>query len=279
MSLFKRIEQRFGTAGVVLGVIAMVLALGGSAFAAKNALTGKQKKEVKKFSKQFSKKFAKKFAKAGPAGPQGPAGPAGPKGDNGSNGSNGTDGKEGKQGPAGPGVLVNESFCGGSGGVEVEAEGSGEPHEVCNGEPGMLQPGEVLKPGVSLAGSWSALIPPTGPEGTEPGKIKDEYSNAVSFPIPLSTSLGFTKVKAVKPSESAPAECDNGEAPAPSVENPEADNGYLCMFVGKEEEAELLAVPALKMTTGVGASRTGFRLAVQGTPEKYVYGTYAVTGS
>src|SRR6185295_17935744 len=46
MSLYHRFKDRFGTAGVVLGVIAMILAVGGSAIAA-SGLNGKQKKEVK----------------------------------------------------------------------------------------------------------------------------------------------------------------------------------------------------------------------------------------
>src|SRR6476659_7771345 len=89
MSLYHRFKDRFGTAGVVLGVIAIVLAIGGSALAA-SGLTGKQKKEVKA--------IAKSFQGTGPAGPQGAPGPQGlpgAKGDNGAAGTNGTNGTNG----------------------------------------------------------------------------------------------------------------------------------------------------------------------------------------
>lgn len=87
--MFSRIHQRLGTAGFVVAVVALVAALSGSAFAAKQFIT-----------KQEAVKIAKKYA--GKRGPTGPAGPQGPAGSPGARGSTGSQGLEGATGPAGP---------------------------------------------------------------------------------------------------------------------------------------------------------------------------------
>jgi hypothetical protein len=89
--MFSKLQDRLGTAGLVIAVVALIAALTGTAFAAVG-LNGKQKKEVKKIAKQF-------VGKPGPAGPVGPAGPAGPAGPT---GSTGPTGQQGTTGPAGP---------------------------------------------------------------------------------------------------------------------------------------------------------------------------------
>jgi len=97
MSLYQRFHNRFGSAGVILGVIALILALGGTALAAKGALTSKQKKEVKK----IAQKYAGKDGAPGAQGPAGPAGPAGPRGEVGPKGNTGEKGDTGEEGPEG----------------------------------------------------------------------------------------------------------------------------------------------------------------------------------
>ena len=94
MSLYQRFQDRFGTAGVVLGVIALILALSGTALAAKGALTSKQKKEVEKIAKKYA-------GKPGAPGATGPQGAPGPKGDTGPKGGTGAEGEEGPEGPEG----------------------------------------------------------------------------------------------------------------------------------------------------------------------------------
>jgi hypothetical protein len=79
---------RFGAPGIV-AVIALVFALAGGAYAASNALSGKQKKEVEKIAKKYA-------GKPGAAGAAGPAGPVGAKGDTGAAGSSGATGATGK---------------------------------------------------------------------------------------------------------------------------------------------------------------------------------------
>jgi hypothetical protein len=94
--VISRIHQKLGTAGFVISIVALVLALSGAAYAA-GALTGKQKKEVEK----IAKKYAGKPGAPGAAGPAGPAGPAGAKGDTGAQGAQGKEGPIGKEGPQG----------------------------------------------------------------------------------------------------------------------------------------------------------------------------------
>jgi len=95
MSLYRRLENRFGMAGVVVAVIALVMALVTGAYAASGALTGQQKKEVKKIAKKYA-------GKPGPEGQRGPEGPQGPKGEPGAKGDGGEEGPAGEEGPPGP---------------------------------------------------------------------------------------------------------------------------------------------------------------------------------
>lgn len=89
--MFSRLHEKLGTAGLVVAVMALVVALGGVAFAA-GGLTKQQEKQVKKIAKKY----------AGKRGPQGPAGPAGPQGAAGAPGKEGPQGREGPQGKEGP---------------------------------------------------------------------------------------------------------------------------------------------------------------------------------
>jgi hypothetical protein len=95
--MLSKIHQRLGTAGFVLAVVALVVALSGAAYAALPGLNSKQKKEVKK--------IAKGLVKPGPPGSPGPVGPAGTNGTTGAQGGSGSaggTGPEGKEGPPGP---------------------------------------------------------------------------------------------------------------------------------------------------------------------------------
>lgn len=171
----RALREPFGTAGLVVAVIALVLALTGAAFAAKGALTGKQKKEVEK--------IAKKFAKAGPQGPAGAPGSAGTQGAPGTAGANGKDGANGVSAEA-------TSFSGAkgpctAGGVEVK---SAKPAAfVCNGTNGTTGFTETLPQGSTETGVWSV-------EGERqeisPGVSVGQpyYSTPISFPIPLTAA-------------------------------------------------------------------------------------------
>jgi Collagen triple helix repeat (20 copies) len=119
--VFTRIHRRIGTPGLVLGVIACIIALSGTAIAALPGLNSKQKKEVKKIAKQF--------ARPGPQGSQGPAGTQGAAGAAGKDGAPGAPGQPGERG-------------------EVGEAG------VCSGS----NPTCILPPGATLSGDWNFYV-------------------------------------------------------------------------------------------------------------------------
>jgi hypothetical protein len=94
--MYQRYRERFGTAGVVVGVIALVLALVTGAYAAGGGLSGKQKKEVEKIAKKF-------------AGKDGTPGAAGTNGTNGTNGKDGAPGEKGAKGDTGEAGVCSET--------------------------------------------------------------------------------------------------------------------------------------------------------------------------
>jgi len=123
---YHAIHDRWGKAGVVLAVIALIAALTGTALAVKGGLTSKQKKEVAA--------IAKKYAKAGPEGIQGIPGLQGLKGDPGTNGTNGTNGANGKS-IAVAALQPGQGGCE-KGGTSLELEGAGAKQSICNGKEG-----------------------------------------------------------------------------------------------------------------------------------------------
>jgi hypothetical protein len=165
--MYRKFKDRFGTAGVVLGVIAIVLAIGGSALAA-SGLNGKQKKEVKG--------IAKSFQGTGPAGAQGaPGSPgaAGAKGDNGTNGTTGTPGADGK-------TVLN--------GTTVPAAGLGN-----NGDFYIRTSTDEIY-GPKTAGAWGTATELKGEEGEEgeKGEKGEEGSPWVAGQAPSGVTLKGT---------------------------------------------------------------------------------------
>jgi hypothetical protein len=92
--MFSKIHNRFGTAGLVVGIVALVAAVAGTALAA-GGLTKQQEKQVTKIAKKYA-------GKPGATGPAGAAGPAGAVGLAGAAGSQGTAGAKGATGATGP---------------------------------------------------------------------------------------------------------------------------------------------------------------------------------
>jgi hypothetical protein len=304
MSLYHRFKDRFGTAGVVLGVIAIVLAIGGSAIAGSGGLNPKQKKEVK----AIAKSFAGKPGAPGAAGPTGPAGIAGPKGDNGTNGTNGANGT------AGESVEVNAyegekcEEAEGEEGAEF-TNGTGTAY-ACNGKEGK-------------AGSpWTAggTLPPSTVEGcpcTETGTwstgarlaSETEVEAAISFPIPLAAELsasspsdptapeqvhyvyvseGKNTERIVNWSGSAIEEVESTQCLG-SVTEPTAEPGNLCIYQGQRSGIETSAAfPGppfsnydIRRVSGVGsggALKVGAFLVLKSNAGgAYALGTWAVT--
>ena len=118
----QRIQNRFGTAGLVVAIVALFAAMSGGAYAAAHA------SKAKPLTQAQIIKLIKKYAKSGPAGPQGPAG---------SNGSNGTNGGNGGPGNDGQSVTVTNEPAGANcatGGKKLVSV-SGTSY-VCNGAAG-----------------------------------------------------------------------------------------------------------------------------------------------
>jgi hypothetical protein len=179
--MLHRFHDRFGTAGVVIGVIALIAALGGTALAA-GGLSAKQKKEVKA--------IAKSFQGTGPQGPAGANGTNGSKGDTGANGKDGAPGEKGKDGTNGtPGTSVtntpiaagpSETKCNHLGGAEFKV-GTGTGTFACNGAQGAA--GGTLASGVTETGVWGVSASPDLP-ASDPNYPGFAIAT-ISFPQPL----------------------------------------------------------------------------------------------
>jgi hypothetical protein len=248
------LRNRFGAAGLVIAVVALVAALAGGAYAASGALTGKQKKEVTN--------IAKKYAGAkGDAGAQGPAGANGKDGSNGSNGSNGAPGKS----------LVAAEFTGAHagcaesrGGSEFEVEGSSAKVYACNGKAGKegspWTAGGTLPGGATETGTWGGSA----------------ASGGVAL-LPIALAIPLTEdpeAILVKPSET--------KAGCPGLDSegtPSAEPGKLCVYastyLGTTEEAAFLD-PSAQFAPGAAPSGAIFSYGCA-TAQCLTYGTWAVT--
>jgi len=242
------LRDRLGASGpgLVVAVIAVILALGGAAFAAGGGLTGKEKNEVKKIATKIAKKVPGKPGAPGAAGAAGTAGPQGPAGPDGAKGDKGDQGPPGKSVTVTPIASGNPSECAEQGGALVKQEGAASGVKVCNGEKGEegspWTAGGTLPPEKTETGAWLVQ----GTEADESGIF-----TAISFPIPLAfeevgpeeftSGLDEDHVVFVEgvafPEEGFNPECapeGEGFEVVGSAREPHADPGYLCVFLGGE---------------------------------------------
>jgi hypothetical protein len=182
------IHDRWGKAGLIIAVVALVAALGGTALAAKSAFTKTQEKKIA----QIAKKYAGEKGRDGAQGPQGLPGANGTNGGMGDRGENGTNGQNGKS------VLIGSSApgCGIPGGYTIEVAGeSSTKKNVCNGAKGEEgEKGEkgdqgeagpttdVLLSGHTIRGLWGHTDSASG------GAIVENIP--VSFPLRVENSHG-----------------------------------------------------------------------------------------
>jgi hypothetical protein len=118
-------RKQFGTAGLVVAVIALVFAMTGGAFAAHYIIT--KKSQIKP---SVWKQLKGKTGAAGPQGPAGPAGPAGAKGETGAKGADGSigpTGAAGATGAAGVGTTGPKGATGSTGPTGAGATGATGP--------------------------------------------------------------------------------------------------------------------------------------------------------
>jgi hypothetical protein len=260
MSLYHRFKDRFGTAGVVLGVIAIVLAIGGSAFAA-SGLTAKQKKEVKAIAKSFQG-----------TGPAGAAGTPGTNGTNGKDGAPGTSGENGTPGKDGTSVTTTPidllEDCGEQEGVMVHSASGEEP--VCSGANGTdgspWTVDGVLPEGKTETGTWYGTVDASG-----------EGFAQVSFTVPLKENLDgpSTHISTFLAPDSA---CDTFQGGTPFAGPPVPDPGNLCIYTGFSGVTATASEVKFGLNTGsAGASYTGALIKLTGTAGQTAYGVWAVT--
>jgi hypothetical protein len=275
----RAIREPFGTAGLVVAVIALVLALTGAAFAAAG-LTGKQKKEVTK----IAKKYAGKPGAQGPAGAAGPAGPTGPAGKNGTTVTTSVEPK---------GANCAE------GGTKIVA-GANTTY-VCNGDPASYPTSLPSKQ--TEKGGWSVYT-----TGGEPPFGAAVFGATISFPIPLEAALTSSQVHYVAFAEGSTegmeaVEATEGFEEVPSTqclgtpEAPTAKPGNLCVYQEKGatglqhvKDAAETELPLLLRTViypaggsfveGAGTSKFGaglLFLALEGNKGQVATGSWAVT--
>ncbi len=243
----RSIREPFGTAGLIVACLALVLALTGAAFAAAG-LTGKQKKEVKSIAKQF----AGKPGAPGAAGAPGPAGPAGPKGDTGAAGPEGEEGPKGLQGSQGP---------------------KGEKGEA--GEDGETGFTATLPSGETETGTWAAEVP------VSTGNI--EVHVPISFPIPLpkgkeGSSFFFTAEQVMGEEFSNGCKWEQGN---PADAKPESTiKGTLCVFEDSGEGAKFKFFNAPGDEFAGGYTPAGTHIVMERGPlaaQTFSVGVWAVT--
>jgi len=211
--MLSTIHRRLGTAGFVISIVALVVALGGGAYAASGGLTGKQKKEVEKIAKKYAGKPGAE-GKQGPAGPTGTGGAVGKDGakgmdgTNGTNGMNGTKGTDGKEGPPGP-TCSNTGEC-------------------------------LLPSGATESGAWSI-----------PGFVLKTSFEEVFAPITFPLKLSFTPTVLFVPTAEASTPGAVTGCPGTRAE-PKAEAGKLCVYElgGGVEFVGAIGAPAIDPKSG-----------------------------
>jgi hypothetical protein len=273
----RAIKEPFGKAGLVVAVIALMLALTGAAFAAAG-LNGKQKKEVEKIAKKYAGKPGAPGAQGpvGPAGKDGSSGGPGPQGATGAAGATGKTGPTGVTGAAGESPKIAEEFepgepgCEENGGFVYEVEGSGESSpEICNGAPGAPGPqgepwtaGGTLPPGATETGVWVA-------------SGSGQVGAGLSFPIPLASS---SEIEVHFKKAGGP---EDPLCPGKPV-NPTAAPGVLCIYYPTPIEASSPYVNAPEQAEPDNSLNTvghsGTNLYWKMGPEGFAVGSFAITG-
>jgi Collagen triple helix repeat (20 copies) len=228
----RAIREPFGTAGLLVAIVALVAALGGGAYAATGSSAGAKATASAK-GKQGPRGKTGKTGPAGPAGPVGPAGAPGAKGDPGAPGANGINGAAGAS-VTSAAVPTGVATCSGRGGSEFKA--GAVVTTACNGKEGVAgadgapgAPGPEGSPwtagGTLPAGKTETGTFAVGPFGT--GVTSGRA--AISFTIPLAAGVGA--IVQPLPESASQAEKDAAAAACPGgTENPIATPGFLCVY-------------------------------------------------
>jgi hypothetical protein len=223
--MLTKLREPFGKAGLIVAIVALIAALGGGAYAASGGLSGTQKKEVTKIAKTEAKKFA------GVNGSNGSNGAPGVKGDAGAAGTNGAPGAAGKSVEARSIATGEPTQCQEQGGVEYEVEGSGDPAEICNGQPWTA--GGKLPKGATETGAWA--FDASEATAAASGRILVSYS----LPIPLSATIqGAANVHYV--------DFDGDSTCTGSYLEPTAPAGMACFYEYEVVNAHFVSVKGIE---------------------------------
>ena len=294
--VFRALRERIHLSPTtVIATLALVFAMTGGAYAAKKYLITSTKQISPKgdMLKALQGKAGPAGANgpAGPVGPQGPAGGPGGKGENGKegaagkNGENGKPGENGKAGANGKSVTVNEiqaggSGCSGEGGVSVEAEGSGKPHEVCNGAEGKEGSFKgAIASKTLLKGTWSVLY--------NAAAHGEDLPVAISMGVPIkaipATSAFFVWSSAALGGENpvvwelVKEWCPGTpEAPLPPTAAGVAEGGIGCLYIGGHANLETGGESAPEFKGSGGGAVLGSGIESIAAGRVYAAGTWAM---
>jgi hypothetical protein len=261
--VISRVHQKLGTAGFFIAIVALVAALCGGAYAAKDGNGGKQtatasnssknkphsknksskaglNSKQKKQVKNISRTEAKKLVTAGPAGPAGPAGAKGDKGDNGGKGDTGAAGPAGPTGatgaPGAPGAKGDTGAPGASPTV-VQITPTASPAN-CEGIGGVKVIGVdgteayACNGGEGTGGGYAEILPEgktetgmwQGGEGLGVEVGTTITSTAISFPVRLESPPSKSFLIGESPNAEEKEHCPG------SKYEPAAEPGFLCFY-------------------------------------------------
>jgi hypothetical protein len=288
------------TPSTFIALLALVFALTGGAFAATGSGGSAGSKATASATPVASTAKAKAKTKAGPRGPAGPkgatgatgaagatgpGGPAGPAGPTGPAGGAGIQGTAGTNGTDGESVTNTKLVAGKQttcpeGGAEFKV-GAGTATKACNGEKGVIHPGETLAPEASEYGEWTAPVI----QGT-PLPVGDVLDVPVaSFTIPLAAPLPEADVHYIN--EAGEEVLEGGVKVKPpladckgSASAPTAEPGNFCVYDGRETSVESesgLIYQAGTLNEGAGTTGAHEHFTVTGTYQPNGFGTWAVT--
>jgi hypothetical protein len=237
--MLSRIRKHMTYANAAM-TLALVFAMTGGAYAAGKVLITSTKQIKPSVLKQLQ-------GKAGAQGPAGATGPAGPQGPAGSSGKDGAPGASGKDGVSVTSAALSKgnAKCKEGGSEFTAANGA---TTACNGKEGEpWTAGGTLPSKATETGAWTVGVEP----GLE-GSIPVLQQEAISFNIPLTSSLEKSHTMFVPIGEVGTGGCEGGTAEIPS-----AEPGYLCVYVGEAAHVNPFSIRNPGKVEVEGAGTTG----------------------
>lgn len=249
--MFHKVRDRLGSAGLVVAVLALIVALSGGAFAATQSA---------KKAKPLTKAQIIALIKAHP-GPTGPAGANGANGQAGAPGKDGLQGKEGAKGPTGPTGAAGSTGTTGATGATGPTGATGATGATgSTGSP--WTPDSQLPVGATETGTWAF------------NATEDDAEVVAPISFPIQTKLLAEGETHFQSQGDFTTTC-KGTATEPS-----APSGHLCVYYNPLKPPVNATFEFFTDSTfqefgaGVAGSLMHFTMSGAG----YGFGTWAVTG-